>query len=77
MLVRGPNYIGRAVKTDPTSCSTLWRLLNKRNVASCWRISDRFQACETTPNNTQQHATGPGVQTDAIGNIQQCCVRLH
>ena len=54
MLVRGPNYIGRAVQTDPTSCSTLWRLLNKRNVASCWPISDRFQALR---NNSQQHAT--------------------
>ena len=50
MLVRGPNYIGRAVQTEQ----------NKRNVASCWRISDRFQTMRNNlaPNNTQQHATG-------------------
>ena len=30
---------------------------------------------QTLCNNIQQHATGG--QTDAICNIQQCCVRLH
>ena len=50
MLVRGPNYIGRAVQTEQ----------NKRNVASCWRMSDRFQTMRnnSAANNTQQHATG-------------------
>ena len=31
-----------------------------------------FKLCATTPNNTQQHGTGPGVQMDATCNIQQC-----
>ena len=35
------------------------RSRNKRNVGSCWLKSlTGFKLCATTPNNTQQHATG-------------------
>jgi len=68
MRVRGPNKVERAVQTDPTllryaSAITEqtkgWELLaqNKNKSLIC------FKLCATTPNHTQQHATG--CETDA------------
>ena len=59
MHVRGPNNVGRAVQTDPTLLLMLWQSQNKTNVGSCrLKSSTGFKLCVTTPNNTQQHATG-------------------
>ena len=43
-------------------CATLRRSRNKRNVGSCWlKRLIGFKLCETTPNNTQQHAMANNV----------------
>ena len=43
-------------------CATLRRSRNKRNVGSCWlKRLIGFKPCETTPNNTQQHAMANNV----------------
>ena len=40
-------------------CAMLRRSRKKRNVRSCWLKSlTGFKLCATTPNKTQQHATG-------------------
>ena len=59
MHVRGPNNVGRAVQTDPTLLLMLWQSQNKTNVRSCRPKSlTGFKLRITTPNNTQQHASG-------------------
>ena len=70
MSVRGPNNVGRAVQMDPT-------LLREASVITeqkkCWELlAERFDRFQTLHNDIQQHATGPGVQTDTTCNIQQC-----
>ena len=67
----------------PTRTQQLPTLLAQQ----CWELFRPFarclKLCATTPNNTQQHATGcangRGMQhltmLGAVG--QQCCVRLH
>ena len=59
MCLRGPNYVGRAVQTDP-------KLLRYDSAIpehqKCWKLFgqkfDRFQTFRKTANNAQQHATG-------------------
>ena len=49
----------RVCKRIQHCCATLWRSRNKRIVGSCWLKSlTGFKLCATTPNKTQQHATG-------------------
>ena len=55
MRVRGPNNIGRAVQTDPTSLHYASAITEQNK---CWELLvqmfNRFQALH---NNSQQHAT--------------------
>ena len=83
MRVRGP-MLDELCKRIQHCCATLQRSRNKRKVGSCWlRSLIGFKLCATTPNNTQQHATG--CEKDAnmehptmLGIVeQQCCIRLH
>ena len=77
MNVRGPNNVGRAVKTD----STLPRYVSViTEQKKCWELlAEKFDRFQTLRNNTQQQFNNmqQGVQTDATCNIQQCSVRLH
>ena len=69
MRVRGPDNVGRAVRTDPSYGD---HGKKKRNFGSCLLKSlTGYKLCATTPN--RQHATGQqGVQKVATCNIQQC-----
>ena len=68
MRVRGPNNVGIAMQTDPTSLRYVSGINELRNVGSCWLKSlTGCKLCATTPKR-QYH----GVQRDATCNIQQC-----
>ena len=68
MRVRGPNNVGIAMQTDPTSLRYVSVINELRNVGSCWLKSlTGCKLCATTPKR-QHH----GVQRDATCNIQQC-----
>ena len=73
MFVRSPNNVGRAVQTDPTLPRYASAIKEQKKFYSCWLKSlTGFKLCAATPNNTQQHATGCAMQTDATCNIYQC-----
>ena len=57
MSVRGPNYVGRAVQTDPTLLLYASAISEQKK---CWELlAEKFHRfCATTRNNIQQHATG-------------------
>ena len=57
-------HVGRALQTDPTLLRYASAITEQTKVESCWlRSLIGFKLCATTPNNTQQHATG--CETDA------------
>ena len=63
MRVRGLYNVGRAaiciVLRIQHCWATLRRSQNKRNFERCWFKSlTGVKLCTTTPNDTQQHATG-------------------
>ena len=66
MHVRGPNNVGRAVKTLLRYTSVITKQ------KKCWELLaqkfDRFQ----TLRNTQQHATTCNMVCDAACNTQEC-----
>ena len=67
MSVRGPNNVGRAVQMDPTLLRYASAITEQKK---CWELlAEKFDRFQTLRNNMQQ-----GAQTDAICNIQQCCV---
>ena len=48
-----------AIGSNIVALATPRRSRSKRNVGSCWlRSLTSLKLCATTPNNTQQHATG-------------------
>ena len=58
MHVRVPNNYGKAVQTAPTLLRYASAIMEQM-LRSCWLKSlTGFKLCATTPNNTQQHATG-------------------
>ena len=55
MRVRGPNNIGRVVKTDPTLMS-YGSVITEQN--KCWELlAQKFDQFQTSRSNSQ-HATG-------------------
>ena len=55
MRVRGPNNIGRAVQTDPTSLHYASEITEQNK---CWELLvQMFNRFQTLHNNSQQHAT--------------------
>ena len=72
MSVRGPNNVGRAVQTDPTSLRYASAIRGTKKMLGIvgwkvWLVSNFVQQHATTSNNLQQC-----VQTDATCNFQQC-----
>ena len=64
MRVRGPNKVGRAVLTDPSSLCYVRRSLEQKK---CWELlTQKFDRFKTLSNNSQQHAK--------TCNIQQCYI---
>ena len=59
MSVRGPNNVGRAVRTDPTLLRYASAITEQK---TCWEFLaqkfDRFQTLRNNPNNIQHHPTG-------------------
>ena len=65
-----------AFKTLETMCEELEQLRYASAITEqkkCWELlAQKINRFQTLRNNMQQ-----GVQTDAISNIQQCCIGLH
>ena len=65
-----------AFKTLETMCEELEQLRYASVITEqkkCWELlAQKINRFQTLRNNMQQ-----GVQTDAISNIQQCCIGLH
>ena len=75
MSVRGPNNVGRAVQTDPTSLHYASAITEQKK---CWELlAEKFDRFQTLRNNIQQHATGCANGRNVTCSIQHCCVRLH
>ena len=55
MSVRGPNNVGRAVRTDPTLLRYASAIKEQKK---CWELlAEKFDRFQTLRNNTQQHPT--------------------
>ena len=55
MSVRGPNNVGRAVKTDATLLRYALAITEQKK---CWELlAEKFDRFQTLCNNTQQHPT--------------------
>ena len=55
MSVRGPNNVGRAVQTDPTSVRYASAITKQKK---CWELlAEKFHRFQTFRNNMQQHTT--------------------
>ena len=55
MSVRGPNNVGRAVRTDPTLLRYALTITEQKK---CWELmAEKFERFQTLRNNTQQHPT--------------------
>ena len=79
--MRGPNNVGRAVRTDPTLLRYASAITEQKK---CWELlAEKFDRFQTLRNNIQQHATGCAngrnmYHPTMLGVVgQQCCVRLH
>ena len=58
MRVRGPDNAERAVQTDPTLLRYASAITEQKKCREPLAQSlTSFKLCETTPNNSQQHAT--------------------
>ena len=53
--MRGPNNVGRAVRTDPTLLRYASAITEQK---TCWELlAEEFDQFQTLRNNTQQHTT--------------------
>ena len=77
MRVRGPNNIGKAVQTDPTSLHYASEITEQNN---CWELLvQMFNRFQTLHNNSQQHASGycaNGRKIVTSNNVATVCTGL-
>ena len=80
MRVRGPNNVGRAVKTDPNLLRYSSAITEQKK---CWELlAQKFDGFQTLHNNSQQHATtcnrmSRRTQHVTSNNVASVCARLN
>ena len=75
--VRGPNNVGRAVQTDPTSLHYASAIKEQNK---CWELLvQTFNRFQTLHNNSQQHATecANGRKIVTSYNVASVCMGLN